>query len=249
MATKTPFNLLHHPPNTCRSRALGYIRIAEDALPWEVTGLRDRIAEYAANERLQLLGVLVERTGTGTPAFAELVEALKKYDAGTVIVLSSEHLAQSHGLRQTLVDLLAEQADALVPPFSPDEPQSSLPPSRPPAEAAISDATAEGHDKALAVVQRLLKTKEIHAYTVHTIALKLGQDGTPWPLGQRTRRPPELVAHSREGWEVATVTVGLRSGFFVVSLPSVGVTAQLVNADQPHAVVDLILAALPKEAA
>ncbi|GAA4190406.1 hypothetical protein GCM10022252_28680 [Streptosporangium oxazolinicum] len=42
------------------------------------------------------------------------------------------------------------------------------------------------------------------------------------------------------------MTVGGRSGCFVVSLPSVGITTQLVNADQPHAVVDLILAALPK---
>ncbi|WP_344915769.1 hypothetical protein [Streptosporangium oxazolinicum] len=58
-----------------------------------------------------------------------------------------------------------------------------------------------------------------------------------------------MIAHSRDGWEVASVTVGERSGCFVVSLPSVGVTTQMVNADQPHAVVDLILAALPKEAA
>ncbi|WP_436757449.1 hypothetical protein [Streptosporangium sp. V21-05] len=59
----------------------------------------------------------------------------------------------------------------------------------------------------------------------------------------------ELIAHSRDGWEVASVTVGSRSGCFVVSLPSAGVTTQMVNADQPHAVVDLILASLPKETA
>ncbi|MGJ6969440.1 hypothetical protein ACSDR0_46900 [Streptosporangium sp. G11] len=114
----------------------------------------------------------------------------------------------------------------------------------------VSDLVAETHDKALAVVQQLLKTKSVHhTYVVHTIALKLGVDNKPWPMGQRTRRVPELVAHSREGWEVATVTVGERSGCYVVSLPSVGVTAQLVNAGEPHAVVDLILAALPKGAA
>ncbi|WP_440063746.1 hypothetical protein [Streptosporangium sp. OZ121] len=101
----------------------------------------------------------------------------------------------------------------------------------------------------MAVVQRLLKAKEIHTFAIHTIALKIAHDGVPWPPAQRTRRTPELVAHSREGWEVATVTVGTRSNCYVVSLPSVGVTAQLVNADQPHAVVDLILTALPKEAA
>ncbi|WP_436758434.1 hypothetical protein [Streptosporangium sp. V21-05] len=113
----------------------------------------------------------------------------------------------------------------------------------------VSDLVAEAHDKALVVVRQLLKMKGVHhTYVVHTIALKLGVDNKPWPTGQRTRRAPELVAHSREGWEVATVTVGTRSGCYVVSLPAVGVTAQLVNADQPHAVVDLILAALPKEA-
>ncbi|WP_329426786.1 hypothetical protein OG339_42110 [Streptosporangium sp. NBC_01495] len=101
----------------------------------------------------------------------------------------------------------------------------------------------------MAVVQRLLKAKEVHTLAVHTIALKLGQAREPWPPAQQTRRTPELVAHSPEGWEVATVTVGTRSNCYVVSLPSVGVTAQLVNANQPHAVVDLILAALPKEAA
>ncbi|WP_329429027.1 hypothetical protein OG339_07820 [Streptosporangium sp. NBC_01495] len=98
-------------------------------------------------------------------------------------------------------------------------------------------------------MQQLLKPQEVHAYAVHTIALKLGQDGTPWPLGQRTRRAPELVAHNREGWEVATVTMGPRSDCYMVSLPALGVTAQLVNGSEPQAVVDLILTALPKEAA
>ncbi|WP_436756613.1 hypothetical protein [Streptosporangium sp. V21-05] len=42
------------------------------------------------------------------------------------------------------------------------------------------------------------------------------------------------------------MTVGSRSGCFVVSPPSAGVTTRMVNADQPHAVVDLILAALPR---
>ncbi|WP_440100002.1 hypothetical protein [Streptosporangium sp. H16] len=113
----------------------------------------------------------------------------------------------------------------------------------------VSAFVAETHDKALAVVQQLLKVKDVHTHAVHAIALKSDEDDKPWPPTQRTRRAPELVAHSRQGWEVATVTVGPRSGCYVVSLPAVGVTAQLVNANQPQAVVDLILAALPKEAA
>lgn len=42
---------------------------------------------------------------------------------------------------------------------------------------------------------------------------------------------------------IATVTMGPRSGCYLVRLPSAGVAAQTVNADQPQAVVDLVLAA------
>ncbi|WP_344920451.1 hypothetical protein [Streptosporangium oxazolinicum] len=72
-----------------------------------------------------------------------------------------------------------------------------------------------------------------------------GDRPDPFPRSDRF----ELVAHSRGGWEIATVTMGDRSGCFMVSLPTVAVGCQQVNADQPHAVVDLILAALPKETA
>ncbi|GAA4192544.1 hypothetical protein GCM10022252_34100 [Streptosporangium oxazolinicum] len=117
------------------------------------------------------------------------------------------------------------------------------------AEEAISDETAEKHDRALGVVQRLLNAKGVPSYAVHTIVLKLSEGGKPWALGQCTRRVPHLIAHKRDGREVASVTVGPRSGCYVVSLLTVGVAAQLVNADQPHAVVDLILAALSEERA
>ncbi|WP_329093653.1 hypothetical protein [Streptosporangium sp. NBC_01469] len=72
-----------------------------------------------------------------------------------------------------------------------------------------------------------------------------GHRPLPFPRDDRF----ELIAHSHDGWEVASVTVGDRSGCFVVSLPSVRVTTQMVNADQQHAVVDLILAALSKDVA
>ncbi|MEU3165478.1 hypothetical protein [Streptosporangium sp. NPDC006930] len=111
-----------------------------------------------------------------------------------------------------------------------------------------TDATAERHDKALAVVQRLLREKGVRSYSVHAVTLKLGESGDRWPLGQQTRRTPHLVAHDLDGREVAKVTVGSRSGCYLVSLPPVELMPQLVNADQPHAVVDLILAALPKDA-
>ncbi|WP_433256314.1 hypothetical protein ACQPYK_17080 [Streptosporangium sp. CA-135522] len=71
-----------------------------------------------------------------------------------------------------------------------------------------------------------------------------GDRPNPFPRSDRI----ELVAHSHNGWEIATVTLGERSGYFLVSLPTVGVGCQQVSPDAPGAVVDLILAAMPKDA-
>ncbi|MER5643157.1 hypothetical protein [Streptosporangium sp. NPDC002524] len=70
-----------------------------------------------------------------------------------------------------------------------------------------------------------------------------GDRPDPFPRSDRF----ELVVHNRGGWEVATVTVGDHSGYFMVSLPTVAAGCRPVDADQPQAVVDLILAALSKE--
>ncbi|WP_433245343.1 hypothetical protein ACQPYK_43270 [Streptosporangium sp. CA-135522] len=107
----------------------------------------------------------------------------------------------------------------------------------------VTDTTAEKHDRALAVVQRLLKASEIRTQVVHRISLKLFGDGRPSPQGKLRRHAPELIAYGDAGWTVATVAMGRRSGYYLISLPAVGVTSQIVNADQPHAVVDLVLAA------
>ncbi|GAA4183859.1 hypothetical protein GCM10022252_11840 [Streptosporangium oxazolinicum] len=98
----------------------------------------------------------------------------------------------------------------------------------------------------LSDLARLVSAQGVQTSIIHYVGLRL-RSHRPLPFPREDRF--ELIAHSRDGWEVASVTVGERSGCFVVSLPSVGVTTQMVNADQPHAVVDLILAALPKEAA
>lgn len=66
--------------------------------------------------------------------------------------------------------------------------------------------------------------------------------GGPCPRGD------ELAVFSREGWEVTTVTVGPRSGCFMVCLPVVGVDCQVMSGDRPDAVADVILAVLPKKA-
>ncbi|MET8340271.1 hypothetical protein [Streptosporangium canum] len=57
-----------------------------------------------------------------------------------------------------------------------------------------------------------------------------------------TRRyPPELTVTGSQGWCDATVTVGPRSGCYLVSLRN-GSDLQKVRGEQPEKVVDLILA-------
>ena len=98
----------------------------------------------------------------------------------------------------------------------------------------------------LSQLEQLLNAKNVQTSIIHRVGLRL--HGIRTDLFPRTDRV-ELVAYSRGGWEVATVTLGERSGVYMVSLPTVRVGCQPVNKDQPHAVVDLILAALPKEKA
>ncbi|MEV6864422.1 hypothetical protein AB0M44_25865 [Streptosporangium subroseum] len=102
----------------------------------------------------------------------------------------------------------------------------------------VSDATAEKHDAALAAVQRLLKARGVRSYVVHTIVLRLFGDGRPYSLGQRRRCAPELTVHGDAGWMVDTVTMGPRSGCYLVSLRN-GPGLETVR--DPQRVVDMIL--------
>lgn len=97
-----------------QTRALGYMQVTADATPQEVAAPCAGIETCASARQLTLLGVLVETIGGGTSAFADLVEALCERDAGTVIVPALEHFAHIPGLRQALINILTEQAAALV---------------------------------------------------------------------------------------------------------------------------------------
>jgi hypothetical protein len=112
----------------------------------------------------------------------------------------------------------------------------------------VTDATAERRDKALAVVQRLLKARGVRSYVVHTVELKLFGDGRPYFLGQRIRRAPELAVHNAAGWVVATVTMGPRSGCYLVSLRN-GAALQAVRREQPEKAANLICTAQPGDGA
>lgn len=105
-----------------------------------------------------------------------------------------------------------------------------------------SDAKAERHDKALAAVQRLLKVRGAHSYVVHTHHLSLFGDGRPFPLGERQRYTPELVVRSDAGWVIATVTMGQRSGSYMVSIPK-SPDLEAVPSAYPERVANLVLAA------
>ncbi|MFI6800744.1 hypothetical protein [Streptosporangium canum] len=111
----------------------------------------------------------------------------------------------------------------------------------------VDEVTAEKQDKALAVVQRLLRERGIRARCHHTIALGLISDGeAPWPdpssmQSWMKRYPPELTVTGSQGWCDATVTVGPRSGYYLVSLRN-GSDLQKVRGEYPEKVVDLILA-------
>jgi hypothetical protein len=107
-----------------------------------------------------------------------------------------------------------------------------------------NSATAEKHDRASATVQRVLKARGARSYIVHMHSLKLFGDGRPLPLGQLKRYTPELVIHSDAGWVIAVVTIGPRSGCYMVSIPR-GPGIETVPSDRPERVANLVLAAQP----
>lgn len=111
-------------------------------------------------------------------------------------------------------------------------------------DEGITESTAEQHDLALAVVQRLLKARGVRTRCLHRINLKLFGDGRPFPLGERRRYVPELVVHDGTGRADAVVSMDRQSGRYLVSRPSAGAERRAVDADQPQAVVDMVLTVL-----
>ncbi|MDP9866354.1 MULTISPECIES: hypothetical protein [Streptosporangium] len=111
----------------------------------------------------------------------------------------------------------------------------------------VDEVTAEEQDKALAVVQRLLRERGIRARCHHKITLGLISDGeAPWPdrasmQSWLKRYSPELVVTGSQGWCDATVSVGPRSGCYLVALRDES-GLQKVRGEHPEKVVDLILA-------
>ncbi|MEV6863105.1 hypothetical protein AB0M44_19145 [Streptosporangium subroseum] len=102
----------------------------------------------------------------------------------------------------------------------------------------------------MAIVQRLLKERGIRAQCHHMISLGLfagREDAATWPNRPPLRSwvdryPPELAVTGPQGWCDATVTMGPRSGCYLVSFRD-GPDLQTVRSEHPELVVDLILSA------
>ncbi|GAA4192822.1 hypothetical protein GCM10022252_34840 [Streptosporangium oxazolinicum] len=117
-------------------------------------------------------------------------------------------------------------------------------------DGVITDATAESQERALAVVHRLLTEHGIRAHRHTTISLGLYGNHVnlpTWPNrpDSRTwvkRHPPELTVIGSLGRRDITVTMGPRSGCYLVSFRN-GADLRTVRQEQPEKVVDLILAA------
>ncbi|MGW4424708.1 hypothetical protein [Streptosporangium sp. NPDC004631] len=113
-------------------------------------------------------------------------------------------------------------------------------------DEGVTELTAEQHDRALAVVQRLLKARGVRARCHHRIGLKLFGDGRPFLLGERRQYLPELVVYSGAGRKSAVISMDRQSSHYLISHPTFGVERRTVNADQPQAVVEVILATLSR---
>ncbi|MGW4421982.1 hypothetical protein [Streptosporangium sp. NPDC004631] len=120
-------------------------------------------------------------------------------------------------------------------------------------DETVTEATAEKQDRALAVVQRLLQERGIRSRCHHTIGLRLHanrMDGVVWPdrpalRSWLERYPPELIVTGPPSRGEATVTIGPRSGCYLVCLRDAP-GPRTVGEERPEKVVELILVAGPE---
>ncbi|MGW4423812.1 hypothetical protein [Streptosporangium sp. NPDC004631] len=123
----------------------------------------------------------------------------------------------------------------------------------------LGEGEVERQDRALTVVQRLLRERGIRSRCHHTISLGLSAvreggaactDGASSVIASASgpsfwleRFPPELAVTGPQGWPEATVTIGVRSGAYLLSLRN-GPDLQKVARAEPEKVASLIAGAL-----
>lgn len=104
-------------------------------------------------------------------------------------------------------------------------------------DGTISGPVAEQYRAALAGVQDLLAAKGFRTRWVKRISLRLYGSSGIRDLGVRS---PELMVFAPQGRKVAEVTMGARSGAYLVSVPASGVFLRQIPADRPELVATLI---------
>jgi hypothetical protein len=137
-----------------------------------------------------------------------------------------------------------------------DIPEMSTPTPQPAAEdRAVTEAAVERQDRALAVVQRLLKEQGIRSRRDHRISLGLFANRVDLVWPDRTvprswtrRYPPELVVIDPQGQCTATVTIEQRSGCHLLALHD-GFDSEPVRTHEAGKVVALIAQVTPQASA
>lgn len=109
----------------------------------------------------------------------------------------------------------------------------------------IREAEAAAQNVALDRVLEHLTAEGVNAQLIKQLAVECGAE--PGPPAERLRYPPHLVIYADAGWRLATVTVGARSGAYMVELARGGPDnalradrVEVVPASQPGRVALLV---------
>jgi hypothetical protein len=80
----------------------------------------------------------------------------------------------------------------------------------------IREAEATAQNVALDRVLEHLTADGVNAQLIKRLVIECGAH--PGPFIEKLRYPPQLVIYADAGWRVATVTIGVRSGSYMVEL-------------------------------
>ena len=89
----------------------------------------------------------------------------------------------------------------------------------------IREAEAAAQNAALDRVLERLTVEGVNAQLIKRLVIECGAH--PGPFIEKLRYPPQLVIYADAGWRVATVSIGARSGAYMVELARGGPDAEL----------------------
>ncbi|WP_327585031.1 hypothetical protein OHA25_56595 [Nonomuraea sp. NBC_00507] len=84
----------------------------------------------------------------------------------------------------------------------------------------ISEGEAEAQNAALDRVLDLMTAVGVHAQLIKRLVIECATK--PSASAETLWYPPQLVIYADAGWRIATVTIGARSGSYMVELARVG---------------------------